>query len=360
MTAITIKNPIQNSILYKMQETNPQEIGTIYAKAQAAFETVRNLSIKARLQECAKIQQFIIENRELIIDRIVQENGKTRFDCLCNEIFTVLSVLDYYRKNAVHILKDKKLSTPQVLFGKKSRIVYEPLGPVLIISPWNYPLYQSLVPILSAFIAGNSIIFKPSEITPLYGFIEDILEKTGFPQDAIQVVYGEAETGKKLIEAKPAKIFFTGSLETGKKIMALAAQHVIPVDLELGGKDPMIVFDDVNLEKAVNGALWGAFTNCGQACISVERLYVQRSIYPAFINSLQDKIARLKMNDGSACDTPANPLDLGAMTTERQVAVADDHVKDAVAKGAKVLAGGEKNKHPFLIPQHCLSMSIMP
>ena len=348
MATISVKRPIDNKPFYLVQDASPSEIQEVYATAQSAFESIRNLSIQERLFECTKISHYIVEHRERLINRIVQENGKSRFDALVNEIYLVLSVIEYYQKNAIKILADKRIPTPLVLLGKKSKVVYEPLGPVLIIAPWNYPLYQSIVPILSAFIAGNSVIFKPSELTPLPGFLEQIFNQSGFIQDAVQVVFGGSETGKHLIEARPAKIFFIGSLETGKKIMAQAAQSMIPVDLELGGKDPMIVFEDTNLEKAVNGALWGALTNCGQACISIERLYVHKSIYKPFTDSLKKKIYELTLTTGN--ENASHPVDLGVMTSEKQITIVEDHINDAAAKGAEVIMAGKKDQNPFFYP----------
>ena len=350
MPSIHVQNPADNTFLYTIQEASVPEIQETFEKARASFEAVRNLSLRERLHECRKIQHYIVERREEIVDRIVRENGKSRFDCLSNEIFVVLDVLDYYQKHAASILSAQKAGTPLALWGKRSKIVYEPLGPVLIIAPWNFPLYQALIPVLSAFIAGNSVVYKPSEITPVQGLIEEILEGSGFIKGAIQVVYGGARTGESLIEAKPAKILFIGSVATGKRVMSLAANHLIPVILELGGKDAMIVFDDVNLEKTVNGALWGALTNCGQACISTERIYVHEAIHDDFVNALVKAAAQLKQ----ACDgaTPASTeyLDIGVMTTERQAEIVASHVDDAIAKGARALLGGTRCRHPFCYP----------
>ncbi|MEW6238635.1 MAG: aldehyde dehydrogenase family protein [Candidatus Omnitrophota bacterium] len=350
MRVYKVKSPIDNNILYEMYDPDMMEIRRLYERAKSSFEIIRNLSIDERLRECRKIQNYVAENREWIIDRIVIENGKSRFDCLSNEIFVVLDAIEYYKKNAARILADKNVSTPLTLRGKKSKIIYEPIGVVLVLSPWNYPLYQSIVPILSAFIAGNSVIYKPSEITPLHGMIEEIIIKSGFMEEAIQVVYGGPDTGEKLIEAKPEKIFFIGGVKTGKKIMALAARQLIPVVLELGGKDSMIVFDDADLEKTAIGALWGALTNAGQACISVERIYAQENIYDHFVKTLAEKIVLLKQAHDKDNNIEMEYIDIGSMTAERQVDIVDQHVKDAINKGARVLIGGKKGSHPFHYP----------
>ena len=343
MDSITVRSPVDASVLYEVARADASAIERAYEKAAAAFERVRALRVAERVRACQRVQAYLVENREAVMDRVIQETGKSRFDCLSSEIFAVADAIEYYRKHAEQILADRKAPTPLALFGKKSKIVFEPLGTVLVISPWNYPLYQAFVPCLSAFLAGNAVIYKPSELTPLKGLVEEILEKSAFPPDAIQVVYGDGEVGARLIEAGPDKVFFTGSVETGKKVMALAASRLIPVELELGGKDPMIVFEDVDLERTVNGALWGALTNCGQSCTSVERIYVQEAIYDRFVELLQEKIAKLKQANRKRDALHVPDLDVGSMTTPFQVKVVEEHVRDATAKGAKVLTGGQRD-----------------
>jgi acyl-CoA reductase-like NAD-dependent aldehyde dehydrogenase len=350
MATFTVKNPADNQLLYEVNEPVDSDILWIYKKARETFEKIRNMTVEQRVNETLKLQKYIIENREQIITRIVQETGKSRTDALTSEIFGVLDVIDYYKKEAPRALADKKAHTPLILMGKKSKIYHEPLGPVLVISPWNYPFYLAMVPSITAFLAGNPVIYKPSEVTPLKGLIEEIIEKSGFMVEAIQVVYGSKEIGRRLIEAKPAKIFFTGSLSTGKKIMEQAARLLIPVELELGGKDPMIVFDDVNVERTVNGALWGAFTNAGQSCTSIERLYVQEEVYSRFIAKLEQKVNQLKLASGNNPENDRGDIDIGTMTAEFQVKIVEEHIEDAVQKGAKILCGGKREKGSLFFP----------
>ena len=350
MTTFTVKSPSNNQTLYEVNEPLDSDILWIYKKAGDVFEKIRDMPVEQRVQETLKLQKYIIENREKIITRIVQETGKCRTDALTSEIFGVLDIIEYYKKEAPRALADKKAHTPLILMGKKSKIYHDPLGTVLIISPWNYPFYLALVPCISAFLAGNSVIFKPSEITPLKGLLEEIFEKSGFMNEAIQVVYGSKETGQKLIEAKPVKIFFTGSVKTGKKIMESAAKNLIPVELELGGKDPMIVFADVNLDRTVNGAMWGAFTNAGQSCTSVERVYVQEEIYSRFVSKLEEKVNQLKLGSDSNLGQDKGDIDMGSMTAEFQVKIVEEHIEDAVNKGARILCGGKREKDSLFFP----------
>ena len=348
MQEVAVRNPLTGHQLYVLNEYTDAEVADIYGRARNAFDRLRAMSVRQRLDEALKLKDAILKNREKIIDRVCEETGKSRMDALVTEIFPALDIIDYYNKTAERFLGDQKVKTPIALFPKKSRIYYEPLGLVLIISPWNYPFNLSFLPAMCAFIAGNAVIIKPSSYTPLRGVYEDIIEKAGFMKDAIQIVYGSRITGNKLIEAKPKKIFFTGSVGAGKKVMAQAAEHLIPVELELGGKDPMIVFDDVNIERTVNGALWGGFVNSGQTCTSVERLYVQEGIYTQFVAVMKEKLA--KISTPATCgQRDEGDLDMGCMTAEFQVKTVEDQIAEARMRGANIIAGGarKENTHMF-------------
>ena len=221
--------------------------------------------------------------------------------------------------------------------GKKSKVYFEPLGTALLISPWNYPFYQAIVPICQAFIVGNAVVFKPSSDTPLKGLVEDLLNQAGFLPGWVQIVYGAGrKIGNALVDGQPDKIFLIGSQPVGKTIMERAAQYLIPIELELGGKDPMVVFEDVNIERAVAGAIWGGFTTTGQSCTSVERLFVQESIYEKFKETLVKETLKLVQ----ATDDDGN-ADIGPMTTRKQVDEIAAQVADAKEKGATFLTGGD-------------------
>lgn len=290
---------------------------------------VRDLGLEARLNIIREMKEVILDCRDWIIDEIQRANGKTRTDALVSEIFGVLDHLDYLIKFAPKALKDEKVHTPIALLGKKSRIFYEPLGTILIISPWNYPFYQAIVPITSAFVAGNTVIYKPSEFTPLEGVLEKIFSRSGLKEDWCQINYGDGKVGSDLIEQRPDKIFFTGSVTTGKKIMAQASHQLIPVELELGGKDPSIVFEDASLERSVRGVLWGALTCSGQSCTSVEQVFIQQSIFDKFKELLLTEVKKIRVGIDSDGDG-----EIGLMTTDAQVKIVADHLKDALDKGA--------------------------
>lgn len=336
-TLLQSQNPILKSF-----DLSPDEA---FQKARKSESTIAALPLSRRLELVENIRQVVLKRQEEIISIIQKETFKARTDIVTSEIFPLFEHLDFIKREAKRALQDEKVPTPIAMMGKSSKIWFEPLGTVLIISPWNYPFYQAIVPITCSFVTGNATVYKPSELTPLKGLVESVLKEAGFDLDWAPVVYGDGKVGSDLINQRPQKIFFTGSVATGKKIMAQAAQYLIPVELELGGKDPMIVFEDVNLERAVKGAAWGAFTNSGQSCTSVERLYVQTSIYEKFKNKLVEETKKMKLGvdtDGDA--------DMGAMISDKQVTIIADLVKDAINNGAKMLTGSEWDFKNKMIP----------
>ncbi len=349
-----VNNPITGETLYTIRDKTNEEIKEAYAKARKVEPAIQKLSIKDRVNEVLKLNEWILDNSDLILDKLIEETGKSRFDAYTSEIFSVCDLIDYYKGASKKILKEKKVHTPIMMMGKKSRIVYEPLGTVLVITPWNYPFVQGIVPSILSFIAGNATIVKPSELTPLKGLWEKMITETGFMPEAIQFVYGGRETGSALIEERPDKIHFTGSVRAGKAIMAQAASQLIPVDLELGGKDPAVVFDDVNISRTVNGVMWGGFTTAGQSCTSIERLYVQEGIYDEFVKELVDKTSKLRTSTIHRDTSQPDECDIGTITSSAQVKIIEEHIEEAIEKGAKVLCGGIKEKgslhmHPTIV-----------
>ncbi|MBT3983116.1 MAG: aldehyde dehydrogenase family protein [Bacteriovoracaceae bacterium] len=313
-------------------ESGSIDLDKIFEKAKNAGSQIGKLTIRERLAPLIELKELVLERQEELIDIIQKETNKSRSDALFSEIFPIVDTLHWMEVEAENILKDKKVKTPIVLMGKTSYIYHQGLGVVLVISPWNYPLFQALVPIAHALICGNAVIYKPSEFTPLKGAVESLLNDAGVSSDLVQVIYGGGKLGSDLIEKRPDKIFFTGSVGTGKKIMQQAGKHLIPVELELGGKDPMIVFEDANIQRSVKGAAWGAMTNAGQSCTSVERLYVHEDIYENFKSELIVEVGKIKQ----LIDTNGNS-DIGHMTNSQQAKKVRALVLDAVAKGAKAL-----------------------
>lgn len=333
---IVKRNPRTGAEMYRVEEPSDAALADVMARARGAYPKIAAMSVRGRLAEVGKLKRYLVANRHALAEKISAENGKCMTDALIGDVFTCLDLIAYYEKHAERILADEKAPTPLVLMGKKSKIIYSPLGPALIISPWNYPLNTALTPALCAFIAGNPVIMKPSEWTPMRGLLDDLIRDSGFMPDAMQVVLGGRDTGRRLIDLGPAKIFFTGSVRGGKEILKHAAESLIPVELELGGKDPMIVFDDCNLERAVNGAAWGALNNTGQGCTSVERCFVQAGVHDVFVEKLKACFSRRSTTDTVGDRPDTGDMDIGCITTPFQLETIKRQVADAAAKGAQV------------------------
>jgi acyl-CoA reductase-like NAD-dependent aldehyde dehydrogenase len=312
-----------------------QAAATAFQKARFAFTEYRGLTVSQRIRELLKLKDYFLKNRAEIVEEVMKATGKCRTDALIAEIIGVVDYINWLGYRAEKILADQTVHTPITLLGKKSKIFHEPLGAVLIIAPWNYPVHTGITSLAAAFAAGNTVIYKPSEHTPMTGVYEKILSCSEILSKCVQIVYGDGNMGRALIDHKPAKIFFTGSTRTGRAIAKQAADYLIPTELELGGKDAMVVFADVPLDRPVAGAIWGALTHSGQSCSAVERLYVQDTVYEQFIVKLKSEMEKLIIapgDDGSS--------DIGRMTVRFQMEKAREHVEDARAKGAEIIMGG--------------------
>src|SRR2546428_7630047 len=232
------------------------------------------------------------------------------------ELATTLDLMQYFARKTASLLRPRRVSVGLYWsMGRSSYEIYKPLGVVGIISPWNFPWATPLDEVVMALLAGNAVVLKPSELTPLTGLkIKDVFKRAGLADGVLQVVTGDGSTGAALVGAGVDKILFTGSVATGKRVAEAAAKYLTPVVLELGGKDPMIVLDDANIPHAARGAVWGAFANSGQTCASVERCYVHESIAERFIAEVVKETKRLRQSIGTDKNT-----DVGSMTSEHQL-----------------------------------------
>lgn len=326
-------NPLTGERSGQVDITDIGDVPRLYERARAAFMSWGKTSVRERIRLLQNLRFLIIDYLDEIVRVIEESTGKPGVEILTSDVLSTIDMIHYIEKHADRILSRKKVSTPLLLFDKRSYVEYKPKGVVLVISPWNFPFQLAMEPVLSALVAGNTVIIKPSEVTPLVGkMIEELFERAEFPKDVVQVAHGDGELGAALVQGLPDHIFFTGSVCAGKEVQENAAKNLIPTTLELGGKDPMIVFADAPFERAVHGALWGGLTNSGQVCMSVERLYVETSIYDEFVNSLVGEVERLRSGTGQGDD-------LGAMTWIGQIEVIKEHVEDALSKGAKLLTG---------------------
>ncbi|MEP6636756.1 MAG: aldehyde dehydrogenase family protein [Acidobacteriota bacterium] len=316
-----------------------EEVVQAVGRARVAQKTWADRSFKERGRVVLKAREIMLVERDELALLISKETGKPVAEALSMEIVPTLDAMYFLARKAAKLVRPQRIDIGQYgLMGRSSKIVYKALGVVGIISPWNFPLATPAQEIVMALMTGNAVVLKPSELTPLTALkIGDIFRRAELPKGLLEIVTGDGSTGAALIDSHVDKIMFTGSVATGKRVAAAAAKHLTPVVLELGGKDPMIVLEDAHIENAARGAVWGAFANSGQACASVERCYVHESIAPQFLAHVLAETKSLKQNIGTNADT-----DIGAMTSERQLQIVEDHVSDAVQHGARVVSGGER------------------
>jgi succinate-semialdehyde dehydrogenase/glutarate-semialdehyde dehydrogenase len=315
------------------------EVAAAVARARAAQPPWAGLSYGERARFILRAREVVLEQVDEIANLISRETGKPVTEAIAMEIVPTLDLMHYFADNAKQILKRKRVGLGQYNYmARTSYIVYKPLGVVGIISPWNFPWATPLDEVVMALLAGNAVVVKPSELTPLTALkIADVFKQAQLPDGLLEIVTGDGSTGAALVESGVNKIMFTGSVNTGKRVAEAAAKHLTPVVLELGGKDPMIVFEDANLENAARAAIWGAFCNSGQACASIERCYVHHSIADKFVELVIKETKLLKQDKPSTGD-----IDVGAMTNQEQLEIVEDHVSDAIQRGAQVRTGGHR------------------
>ena len=338
-------NPATGQVLAHFEKTPPEMVARTVMLARAAQKEWAQVPARERCKRLRKLREVMMVRRNELADAVVDESGKPRVEALFADIFVALDSAEYWSKGAAKALRTERVPHHSIAAKAKSgRLVYEPLGVIGIISSWNYPLAIPVSQIIPAVMAGNAVVCKCSDFTPHCGaLVERVFRDAGFPQDLVAVVQGGAEIGQALIEASPDKVMFTGSVASGKRVAEACASKLIPSVLELGGKDAMIVLADADLQVASSAAVWGSYTNCGQVCLSVERLFVEHTIAEQFAKLCVEKTKKLRLGPGSDPATDVGPL-IRPQHVQRMLNL----VEDAVARGAKVLCGG--NTRPDLGP----------
>src|SRR6202167_4733947 len=332
-------NPATGEVLRELECASEKEVLAVVARARAAQVEWAALGVRKRIEVLREFQRRLHGKKSEIAEAITREAGKPVAEALTTEVLVALDVARFLVENADRLLRDEPLPhrnlAPKL---KRGWLVREPYGVVGIISPWNYPFSIPATEALAALVAGNTVVLKPSEFTSLVALeLESLLRAAGVSKAVFQVVVGDGATGAALLHSRIDKLIFTGSVATGKGIAVAAAERLLPVVLELGGKDPMLVLDDADVDVASSAAVWGAFVNAGQACLSVERCYVHRSLYEAFLGACVEKTNKLRVGHGLDRET-----DVGPMIHERQLQMVEAQVEDAVARGARVLVGGSR------------------
>jgi len=329
-------NPTTGENIGRYALNTPKDVKEAVEKSRKAQKIWAELPVKERARAVLKIRNYIVDNAEGLSQIIYMDNGKTPTEAMVAEVFGVVAHFDYLAKNAKRLLKDYTLKPANLLLAyKRSTIIRIPYGVIGIISPWNYPFNIPMVEIAMALMAGNGIVLKVASETLAIGKAIEMCIKAGdLPDGLFQYVNLPGRiAGDAFFDAGIDKLFFTGSVGVGKRLMAKAAETLTPVSLELGGNDPMLVCPDVDVYRAASGAVWAGLTNCGQTCASVERIYVHRDVYEPFVKTLSEMVNSLKVGPGEDYSS-----DICTMTTKKQMEVVEKHLEDAVEKGAVIAA----------------------
>ncbi|HSM87903.1 MAG TPA: succinic semialdehyde dehydrogenase [Candidatus Limnocylindrales bacterium] len=335
---VTVRNPATQELVGTVPIFSAEEIAAAVARARAAQARWAATSIRARLDILRRFQRLLCDQKDAVAAVITREAGKPLAESISTEVLVVLDGAQYLINNAPEFLRPESVPHANpVMKLKRGSLLREPYGVIGIISPWNYPFSLPSVQTLTALATGNAVVLKPSEFTPFSSLeLQRLLREAGLDPDLVQVVTGEGPAGSALLQSKIDKLVFTGSVATGRKVAQAAAARLLPVVLELGGKDPMVVLEDADVDVVSSAAVWGAFMNSGQTCLSVERCYVHESIYEKFLQACVAKTIKLQQGSGTAAST-----DIGPMIHERQLRIVQAHVDDAIAHGARLLAGGK-------------------
>jgi len=344
VATIRVENPATGKPIKTVPVLGAPALEAMAARGRAAQPTWEDMGFDERGLVLRRAQKWMLDNADRIVDVVVSESGKTHEDAQLADLGYTVSALGFWAKHAARYLAEERVPSwnNPIAFGKKLVIRYAPIGVVGVIGPWNYPIANSFGDCIPALAAGNSVILKPSEVTPLSSLLmEEMMLECGLPEHVLQVATGDGSTGAALIPNVDC-VMFTGSTRSGRAVLREAAEAMIPCYLELGGKDPMIVCADADVERAANAAAFYSMNNSGQVCISVERAYVEEPVYDEFVRRVADNVRRLRQGQPEGAGT----VDVGALTFPPQLETIDEHVRDATAKGAKVLVGGHPRTGP--------------
>lgn len=331
-------NPATGELLGAVKTSSLQEVAAVVAASREAQLNWRREPLASRLAKIEAFRKLLVQSMDQVAELISLEVGKPVSEAFVAEIFSVLETAKWLVKNTGKILKPEKTRlNPLFFWDKSSYNVFEPLGVVAIISPWNFPFSIPAGSMLAALAAGNGVVLKPSPKTPLIAeMLVKLLEQAGFPEGLIGLVQGDKEQVEALLQEDIGKVTFTGSVSGGQAIMGLAAQRLIPAVMELGGKHPAIVLADADVDVVASGVVWGAFTNAGQACASIDRLYVEETLVPRLTKRLLELTGELCLGMGTEQLT-----DVGPLVDETQLERVQRLLEDARSKGATVLCGGK-------------------
>lgn len=329
-------DPATGEELGQVPCATPEQVHDALRRARSAQSDWGARPVAERARALRPLLDVILDRRDALAQLISREVGKPRFEALSAEVLPTLDLLDYYLRHAHELLAPERISH-RLMITARSTLHHEPFGVVGLITPWNYPFFLTAGIALGALFAGNAVINKPSEYTPLVGLeVERLLRDAGLPPALYQCLPGYGDIGAALATVGCDKVSFTGSVSTGRKVAVACAERLIPCSLELGGKDPAIVLEDADLERAVRSLTWGAFTNAGQVCASIERIYVHDRVARPFTERFVEETRRLRQGPDRGYD-----VDVGCMANRMQFDVVRRQVAEARERGATILVGGE-------------------
>ncbi len=334
-----IKSPVTLESIGEFEAASPSEVRAAVDRARRVQREWATRSFEERAEVLWRLVDAFVERQDEIVELVMQETGKARNEAISMEVMAPCMQISHYAKRSRKYLATQHKRPAGIMrFSKKVTLHYQPLGVVGLITPWNGPVALAANPLAQALMAGNAVVHKPSEVTPFSAvLLQEMTEVAGFPRDLYQVVQGDGETGAALIEAGVDKVSFTGSVATGREVGAACGRNLIPVTLELGGKDAMIVCRDADLDRAADGAVRGSFFNSGHYCCGTERVYVPEAIYEPFVEKVVAQVQTLRQAETGASD-------VGAVFWDKQMEIIEQHMADARAKGAPVLVGGERDR----------------
>lgn len=338
---IPCHDPANRTPLGEVPVDGPEAVEAAVQRAKVAQGAWRKTTFAQRRELLRKVLAYIVEHKDEICEDIRRDSGKTRENALVGEIWPTCEKLRWTIKNGEKHLRPEKVSSG-LLLHKKARLEYHPLGVVAAIIPWNYPFQNIVNPVIPALMSGNAIILKPSEWVAwssarFIAALQGVLSDAGYDPNLIQAVQGFGPTGAALARADIQSILFIGSVANGRRVVEASAERVIPVVMELGGKDAFIVCDDADLEQAVHASLAGCFINCGQNCVASERILVHDGIYEAFERRVLELVGAFRQGNGRD-----GIVDVGAIVTPIQLEVIDKAVQGAIKQGARVVTGGQR------------------
>lgn len=339
-------SPLDGSPLSPVEPTPLAAIPEIVARARSAQKTWGELPVRDRIDAVAKVKKRILARAQEIADTLHKECGKPIEEAALAEVLPNADLVDYWTETAEELLDGVTIEPDPLAYpGKLGRIHKDPRGVVALITPWNYPVAIPLRTIVPALIAGNAVVFKPSEVSPRAGALVASLFKDAVPDGVLELVQGAGDAAQAILDAGVDAVVFTGSVATGKRVAVACAERLIPCSMELGGKDAAIVLADCKLERTARGLVWGAFTNAGQNCASIERVYVERPIADKLVARVVELAKELRPG-----------VDTAVVTTQRQAAIVRRHLDEAVARGAEVLAGGAPDGGSLAFPPTVLKV----